>query len=94
MDMALGAGAARRRTLSWSSRVMPSPMADFMRRDRDGSTLIGGKISLLCICEKSHTQRQGPWESQWVNGAMREEGERKRKAEQLRAGPSVTWRSR
>src|SRR3954465_6809977 len=29
-------------TSPWSFRVMPSPMADFMRRDRDGSTLMGG----------------------------------------------------
>ena len=29
-------------TSEWSLRVMPSPIADFMRRDRDGNTLIGG----------------------------------------------------
>jgi hypothetical protein len=31
-------------TSPWSLRVMPSPMADFMRRESDGSTLIGGEI--------------------------------------------------
>ena len=29
-------------TSEWSSRVMPSPIALFMSRDSDGSTLIGG----------------------------------------------------
>jgi hypothetical protein len=29
-------------TSEWSQRVRPSPMALFMRRDRDGRTLIGG----------------------------------------------------
>jgi hypothetical protein len=27
---------------------MPLPIADFIRREREGSTLIGGKMSLLC----------------------------------------------
>ena len=31
-------------TSAWSLRVMPSPMADFIRRERDGRTLIGGYI--------------------------------------------------
>lgn len=29
-------------TSAWSFRVIPSPMADFIKRDREGSTLIGG----------------------------------------------------
>lgn len=29
-------------TSEWSLRVIPSPMADFINRDKDGSTLIGG----------------------------------------------------
>jgi len=29
-------------TSAWSSRVIPSPMADFISRDNDGKTLIGG----------------------------------------------------
>lgn len=37
-------------TFQWSSRVIPSPMADFISRDKDGSTLIGGKISFVCSC--------------------------------------------
>lgn len=37
-------------TFQWSSRVMPSPMADFISRDSDGSTLMGGKISFVCSC--------------------------------------------
>ncbi len=28
----------------------PSPMADFMSRERDGRTLIGGKTCRLCSC--------------------------------------------
>ena len=29
-------------TSAWSRLVMPSPMADFIKRERDGRTLIGG----------------------------------------------------
>lgn len=29
-------------TSAWSLRVIPSPMADFISRERDGSTLMGG----------------------------------------------------
>ena len=29
-------------TSAWSLRVMPSPMADFIRREREGKTLMGG----------------------------------------------------
>lgn len=29
-------------TSAWSFLVMPSPMADFISRDNEGSTLIGG----------------------------------------------------
>ena len=39
-------------TSEWSSLVIPSPMADFIKRDKEGNTLIGGYIcihsKLLC----------------------------------------------
>ena len=37
-----GRSALKRTTSPWSLRVIPSPMADFISRESEGSTLMGG----------------------------------------------------